>query len=215
MSGKSLENHCRWLGCEFVAYSTDLNRPLFLEVAFRSLPPWTLSLDIKSFLAPPIFCSLFFQKTITKEMHPLSFALSALLAFVAVRAAPQGQPSGAPTCRYNCPPTDNAGFALGRSSDDGTTLFCSYPLYAGENPDDFDCKYSDVSFFQRIYMLEPTHAKSNLIVYRPAHGRRWRWFLSPDGSLPLSYVSSQRAQTGASPSDSCTCRPRTCSRDES
>ncbi|KIK05418.1 hypothetical protein K443DRAFT_675196 [Laccaria amethystina LaAM-08-1] len=76
-------------------------------------------------------------------MHSLSFTLSVLLAFVAVHAAPQGQPSGAPSCTYNCPQADEAGFALGTSSDDGTNLFCSYPAFAGENPDDFYCKYSD------------------------------------------------------------------------
>jgi hypothetical protein len=95
-------------------------------------------------------------------MHSLSFTLSVLLAFVAVHAAPQGQPSGAPSCTYNCPQADEAGFALGTSSDDGTNLFCSYPAFAGENPDDFYCKYSDVSLFQRIYMFRLTHAEFNL-----------------------------------------------------
>ena len=97
-------------------------------------------------------------------MHPLPFALSILLAFVAVRAVPQGQPSGAPTCTYSCPPEDEASFALGTNSDNGTSLLCSYPAFAGENPDDFYCKYSDVSLFQRIYMFRLTHAKSNLTV---------------------------------------------------
>ena len=119
-------------------------------------------------------------------MRPLSFTLSVLLMFVAVRAAPQGQPSSAPTCTYSCSQVDDADFGVGTNSDNGTTLTCSYPAFAGENPDDFYCKYSDVSLLQLIYMCGPTHAKSNLTVYRPAHARQRRWLLSPDGNLLLS-----------------------------
>ncbi|KIK05415.1 hypothetical protein K443DRAFT_675194 [Laccaria amethystina LaAM-08-1] len=75
-------------------------------------------------------------------MHPLSFTLSVLLAFVAVHAAPS-QPSGAPTCTYSCPQVDEAGFGLGNNSNDGTTVFCSYPAFAGEPPNDFFCTYSN------------------------------------------------------------------------
>ena len=104
-------------------------------------------------------------------MCPLSFTLSVLLVFVAVRAAPQGQPSGAPACTYSCPPVDLGGFDVGTVSDEGTTLFCSYPAIAGESPDDFYCKYSDVSLLQRIYMFGLTHAKSNLTSL-PASSRK-------------------------------------------
>ena len=80
-------------------------------------------------------------------MYSLLFTLSALLALAAVHAAPQGQPSNVPTCTFSCPPQDQSGFALGVHSDDGTNLFCSYPAVEGEDPNDFFCKYSDVSNF--------------------------------------------------------------------
>lgn len=53
-------------------------------------------------------------------------------------------PSAAPpaTC-YVCPPTDNAGFAVGDNSDTSPTLFCSYPAFSGESPNDFFCDYND------------------------------------------------------------------------
>ncbi|KIJ94055.1 hypothetical protein K443DRAFT_684076 [Laccaria amethystina LaAM-08-1] len=75
-------------------------------------------------------------------MHLSFFTLIALFALAAVRAVPAGQPSGAPSCTHTCPSTDQAGFPLGNSSDDGTTLFCSYPAFPGEDPNDFFCKYS-------------------------------------------------------------------------
>ncbi|KDQ52488.1 hypothetical protein JAAARDRAFT_198137 [Jaapia argillacea MUCL 33604] len=64
---------------------------------------------------------------------------SVLSAFAAV--APRG-PSGVPSTCYACPSQDNAGFSIGTYSNDGTTLFCSYPATAGENPTDFYCDYS-------------------------------------------------------------------------
>jgi hypothetical protein len=45
---------------------------------------------------------------------------------------------------YQCPPQDNLGFQLAQHSDAGGTLFCSYPAVAGEDPNDFFCRYSDV-----------------------------------------------------------------------
>ncbi|KIK05413.1 hypothetical protein K443DRAFT_675193 [Laccaria amethystina LaAM-08-1] len=78
-------------------------------------------------------------------MHSLLFTLSTLLAFAAVHAAPQGQPSGAPTCTFSCPPQDQLGFNLGVHTDDGTNLFCSYPAVDGEDPNDFFCRYSDTN----------------------------------------------------------------------
>ena len=78
-------------------------------------------------------------------MHLSFFTLIALLALTAVRAVPEGKPSGVPSCTYNCPPTDALGFSLGDHSNDGTTLFCSYPAVEGEDPNDFFCDYSSVS----------------------------------------------------------------------
>ena len=44
---------------------------------------------------------------------------------------------------FVAPPEDEAGFALGETSDSGGVLFGSYPAFAGENPDDFFCTYND------------------------------------------------------------------------
>ncbi|KIK05419.1 hypothetical protein K443DRAFT_675197 [Laccaria amethystina LaAM-08-1] len=75
-------------------------------------------------------------------MYALYFALSALVAFATVHAKPQGgTPSNTPT-GFTCPSTDQAAFPLGTNNSDGTTLFCSYPAFAGEDPNDFYCKYS-------------------------------------------------------------------------
>ncbi|EDR01554.1 uncharacterized protein LACBIDRAFT_295588 [Laccaria bicolor S238N-H82] len=75
-------------------------------------------------------------------MHGLYFALSALLAFATVQAKPQGgTPSNTPT-GYHCPSQDMATFPVGTTTNDGTTMFCSYPAFAGEDPNDFYCKYS-------------------------------------------------------------------------
>ena len=40
-----------------------------------------------------------------------------------------------------CPAQDEAGFPLGEFNTTGTTLFCSYPAFPGENPTDFYCDY--------------------------------------------------------------------------
>lgn len=78
----------------------------------------------------------------SQTMHALYFTLSALLAFATVHAKPQaGTPSGTPSA-YSCPGTDLAAFPLGTNNSDGTTLFCSYPAFPGEDPNDFYCKYS-------------------------------------------------------------------------
>ncbi|EDR01552.1 uncharacterized protein LACBIDRAFT_295587 [Laccaria bicolor S238N-H82] len=78
-------------------------------------------------------------------MHSLLFTLSALLALAAVHAAPGSQPSNVPTCTFSCPPVDQLGFAVGAHSNDGTNLFCSYPAVAGEDANDFFCKYSETT----------------------------------------------------------------------
>jgi hypothetical protein len=44
-----------------------------------------------------------------------------------------------------CPSEDEAGFPLGTNSDSGGVLFCSYPAFAGEDPNDFFCRYNDTS----------------------------------------------------------------------
>ena len=91
-------------------------------------------------------------------MHALYFALSALLAFATVHAQPQGgTPSGTPSNGYTCPPADQAAFPVGPgSTNDGTTLFCSYPAFAGEDPNDFYCQYSAVSFpsYPHLFLIE-------------------------------------------------------------
>ena len=95
---------------------------------------------------PPSSVFAFFPTP--QKMQSLLFTLSALLALAAVHAAPQGsQPSNVPTCTFSCPPQDQLGFNLGVHSDDGTNLFCSYPALDGEDPNDFFCRYSDVSNF--------------------------------------------------------------------
>ena len=47
----------------------------------------------------------------------------------------------APGTTYACPPQDEAGFPVATYSITGTTLFCSYPAFPGENPTDFYCNY--------------------------------------------------------------------------
>ncbi|KAG8863914.1 hypothetical protein FRB97_005173 [Tulasnella sp. 331] len=50
--------------------------------------------------------------------------------------------SGASSC-VTCPPQDAAGFPVGTQSDSGGVIFCSYPAFPGENPNDFFCRYND------------------------------------------------------------------------
>jgi hypothetical protein len=105
----------------------------------------------------------------SQKMHLSFFTLIALFALAAVRAVPAGQPSGAPSCTHTCPSTDQAGFPLGNSSDDGTTLFCSYPAFPGEDPNDFFCKYSSVSL---PLVSAPLTSADEVRIYfnRPAVG---------------------------------------------
>lgn len=71
----------------------------------------------------------------------------ALLAAVASAYphAPALPRRSASPCTYTCPPADALGFTAATNSNDGTTLFCSYPAFEGENPNDFFCTYSAVS----------------------------------------------------------------------
>ncbi|KAJ7260448.1 hypothetical protein B0H12DRAFT_958916, partial [Mycena haematopus] len=66
------------------------------------------------------------------------------LSFMAIAQA--AQPSGTPSCTESCPSQDGAGFPLGADptyySSSGGVLFCSYPAYPGENPNDFFCTYN-------------------------------------------------------------------------
>ncbi|KAL8278864.1 hypothetical protein RQP46_008735 [Phenoliferia psychrophenolica] len=69
-----------------------------------------------------------------------STVLAAILGLVAVTFAQ----SPVPGCTQTCPEFDTAGFALGPgTSDTDGSLFCSYPAFPGENPNDFFCTYND------------------------------------------------------------------------
>ncbi|KAF8152859.1 hypothetical protein K438DRAFT_1863962 [Mycena galopus ATCC 62051] len=77
-------------------------------------------------------------------MTPLrTLYIAIALSFISVAQAQQ--PSAAPSCTPSCPAQDNAGFDLGDHSDSTGVLFCSYPAFAGENEDDFDCTYNDAT----------------------------------------------------------------------
>ena len=54
-------------------------------------------------------------------------------------------PGSSIAATFECPPQDSLGFALGAHSDNGTTLFCSYPAIPGEDPNDFFCTYNDTT----------------------------------------------------------------------
>ena len=43
---------------------------------------------------------------------------------------------------YTCPPVDEAGFSLGQSDTTANPIFCSYPAFQNEYPNDFFCTYS-------------------------------------------------------------------------
>ncbi|KDQ52596.1 hypothetical protein JAAARDRAFT_40205 [Jaapia argillacea MUCL 33604] len=73
-------------------------------------------------------------------IYRVAFILLASVLPIFAAVAPRA-PSGVTSC-YSCPGTDQAGFGIGQHSNDGTTLFCSYPAFAGENPNDFFCDYS-------------------------------------------------------------------------
>ena len=42
---------------------------------------------------------------------------------------------------FTCPSQDEAGFSLGESNTSTNPIFCSYPAFAGEDPNDFYCTY--------------------------------------------------------------------------
>jgi hypothetical protein len=43
---------------------------------------------------------------------------------------------------FSCPSADEAGFAVGSTNTASNPIFCSFPAFSGENPDDFYCTYS-------------------------------------------------------------------------
>ena len=107
-----------------------------------------------------------------QKMHISFFTLIALFALAAVRAVPAGQPSAVPSCTYTCPPPDEASFPLGENRNDGTTLICSYPAFAGENPIDFFCDYSSVSLSLVSAPLTSADQARIYLNRPPAHSRR-------------------------------------------
>jgi hypothetical protein len=67
-----------------------------------------------------------------------------------------------PSSCFDCPATDMAGFPVNNPSDDGSILFCSYPAFSGEDPNDFFCTYN-VSFIflaQNLLHLKYHHLQS-------------------------------------------------------
>jgi hypothetical protein len=46
---------------------------------------------------------------------------------------------------FQCPPQDKDGFRLGQSGTLNHRIFCSYPNFPGENPNDFFCTYNATS----------------------------------------------------------------------
>ncbi|KAG9005122.1 hypothetical protein FRB94_001814 [Tulasnella sp. JGI-2019a] len=77
---------------------------------------------------------------------PIIFTATWLTFFTSVVQAGwinnlQPRASGTPSCTASCPGTDTAGFPLANHSVTGSTLFCSYPAFAGEDPNDFFCTY--------------------------------------------------------------------------
>ncbi|KAF7348282.1 hypothetical protein MSAN_01781900 [Mycena sanguinolenta] len=70
---------------------------------------------------------------------------SLCIAIALASIAQAQQPSGTPQCTATCPGTDEAGFPVGSGSNydnnSGGVLFCSYPAFGGEDPNDFYCTY--------------------------------------------------------------------------
>ena len=63
---------------------------------------------------------------------------------------------------FACPSEDEAAFPLGNNDDTGGVFFCSYPAFAGENPNDFYCTYNDVcSTFSLLDLLIDLQIQSN------------------------------------------------------
>lgn len=54
----------------------------------------------------------------------------------------QSTTTGNPGAGFTCPPQDAGGFPLGTSNATADPIFCSYPAFVGEDPNDFFCTYS-------------------------------------------------------------------------
>jgi hypothetical protein len=65
----------------------------------------------------------------------------ALLTVAALALVVRAQQPSSNVC-YQCPSEDEAGFALGESDLTSDPIFCSYPAFPGENPNDFYCTYN-------------------------------------------------------------------------
>ena len=75
-------------------------------------------------------------------MRSVIVFLAVLIVPLVVNADTQPSPS---TCTYHCPTSDTAGFPLGQLDESSDPIFCSYPAFQGEDPNDFYCTYSKVS----------------------------------------------------------------------
>lgn len=84
-----------------------------------------------------IVVTVHFSKPTKRSMYPIFLTLSALLSLAAVHATDQL------SCTFDCPTEDLASFPLGDHmySDDGASLFCSYPAFPGGGAGDFSCTY--------------------------------------------------------------------------
>jgi hypothetical protein len=77
--------------------------------------------------------------------HIFTFNFFAFLISMAVLVRARDGPSTIPSA-YTCPPQDEAGFALENSDVTTDPIFCSYPAFPGEDPNDFFCTYSMVCY---------------------------------------------------------------------
>ena len=87
-------------------------------------------------------------------MYPIFFTLSALLSLAAVHAT--DKLSGVSGRAFDCPTKDLGNFPLGDHSNDGVTLFCSYPAFPGVgSAGDFSCKYDVSLSYLMICSFQP------------------------------------------------------------
>ncbi|KAJ7260449.1 hypothetical protein B0H12DRAFT_1069685 [Mycena haematopus] len=79
-------------------------------------------------------------------IHLLSVYFAVALSFMSAQAP---QPSGTPSCTATCALNDDAGTLLGAGpyyySISGGVLFCSYPSYPDEDPNDWYCTYDSTT----------------------------------------------------------------------
>ena len=70
----------------------------------------------------------------------LKFRAMLIVMGLLVLMLPGPARANVPTC--SCPATDQAGFPLGDTDTGTNPIFCSYPAFPGENPNDFFCTYA-------------------------------------------------------------------------